>query len=101
MLITLIQIVALLPFVLRLAFEGKLTAQSAGLLLVLFVFFIAVRKSVVGWLVPLTAITLFIIEYTDGTATQIGGVALVLLPLVVALLGFYIIFNKVFGGFKP
>lgn len=87
-------ILALIPAVLRIAFQNQLGAEQVGLILVVGVFFIAGGKTIIKLVSGVVGLYLFSREITGGIGQEV--IFAQLLQLAIVLIGFYIMFRGLF-----
>jgi len=87
-------ILALIPAVLRIAFQKQLGAEQVALILIVGVFFIAGGKPIVKLISGVAGLYLFSREITGGIGQEI--IFRQLLQLAIMLIGFYIMFRGIF-----
>jgi len=87
-------ILALIPAVLRIAFEKQLGPEQVALILLVAVFFIAGGKPIVKLVSGVVGLYLFSREITGGIGQEL--VFAQLLQLAIVLIGFYIMFRGLF-----
>jgi hypothetical protein len=91
-------ILALIPAVLRFAFEKQLSPEQVALILVVGVFFIAGGKPILKLVSGVVGLYLFSREITGGIEHEV--IFAQLLQLAIMLIGFYIIFRGIFPRSK-
>lgn len=89
-------IVGSVAVALTLVQKGILSTEQAGGLLVAIVIAVALTRSAMKVLLPIFSIALFI-TYNASTNAEIAHLAGMLLALVIALGGLYLMIRKVFG----
>jgi len=87
-------ILALIPAVLRIAFEKQLGPEQVALVLIVGVFFIAGGKPIVRLVAGLAGLYLFSREITGGIGEEL--IFGQLLQLAIVLIGFYVMFRGLF-----
>lgn len=86
-------ILALIPSVLRIAFQRQIGAEQVALMLIVGVFFIAGGKPVIKLVSGVIGLYLFSREITGGIGQEV--VFAQLLQVAIMLVGFYIMFKGI------
>lgn len=99
LLIVFVTILAMLPTLVRWTAQGKMSVSTAAITAVLLVFLLSMGTRVLRLMLPVVGLAAFGLQYADdGTLKSFWGAIAALLPLGIALFGFYIMFSGLRGN---
>lgn len=98
-------LLSLFLWVMRAVEHGAISVNHAALVLVVLAALVGVSRAmgislarlVFRVAVPVVSLLIFLIWNTDGSSAQMASLFFALLPVIIAMLGIYIMFR---GGFK-
>ena len=81
----------------RLAFYGIFSIQTAGLIMIAVVVFVAISNNVSKIILAVTALFLFTLLYSAGNKYNFSVLMSSMLTLILVLVGLYVIIKGAFG----